>query len=109
MHDVTNMNSNLEFDPSLRSHVVVAFGEGPLDFDGALRRFQGAVELDQESVPDSFDLGPVEARKHFAEQPAMLLQQFQRKFIIALRQRAVAHHVGEHDGGEFALFGVGAH
>src|SRR5438876_12002385 len=28
--------------------------------------------------------------------------------FVALAQRAVAHHVGEHDGGEFALL-VGAH
>jgi hypothetical protein len=26
-----------------------------------------------------------------------------------LRQRAVAHHVGKHDSGELALFGVGFH
>ena len=36
----------------------------------------------------------------------MFLQQFERKFIVALRQSAVAHHVGKHDGREFALLAV---
>ena len=39
----------------------------------------------------------------------MFLQQFQGKLVVALRQRAVAHHVGEHDGGELALLSVGTH
>ena len=39
----------------------------------------------------------------------MFLQQFQRKLVVALRQRAVTHHVGKHDGGELALLRVGAH
>ena len=39
----------------------------------------------------------------------MFLQQFGRKFIVALRQSAVAHHVGKHDCGEFALFPVCTH
>src|SRR2546430_762135 len=39
----------------------------------ALRRFQCTVELNQESVTDSFDLGPVEARKNFAEQLTVFL------------------------------------
>src|SRR2546426_12630489 len=39
----------------------------------------------------------------------MFLQQFERKFIVALRQSAVAHHVGKHDCGEFALFAICTH
>jgi hypothetical protein len=31
------------------------------------------------------------------------------RHLIALRQRAVAHHIGEHDGSEFAVFGAVAH
>ena len=38
----------------------------------------------------------------------MFLQQLLAPAFVALRQRAVAHHVGEHDGGELALF-AGAH
>ena len=30
----------------------------------------------------------------------------QRERFVALEERAVAHRVGEHDGGELALFGV---
>jgi len=36
----------------------------------------------------------------------MFFQQFQRERFLALRQRAIAHHVREHDRGELALFGV---
>src|SRR5882724_11037945 len=36
----------------------------------------------------------------------MFFKQLQRKPVVTLRQRAVTHHVGEHDGGQFALFDV---
>ena len=68
-----------------------------------------SIEFDQKTVPDCFDLGAVETGKNFPQQFSMLLQQFQRKLVVALRQRAVPDHVGEHDGGELALFGVSAH
>jgi len=37
----------------------------------------------------------------------MLFEQFQRELLVPLRVRGVAHHVGEHDGGEFAVLGSG--
>ena len=67
--------------------------------DGALRRFQRAVELDQETVTDRFNFGAVKAGKNFAQQLPVFLQQFERQLVVALGERAVAHHVGEHDGG----------
>ena len=85
MHHVTNVKADLEFDAPLGCHIVVPFGQGALDFDGAPGCFQRALELDQKSVTDRFDLGPVEARKDFPEQLAMFLQQFQRQLIVALR------------------------
>jgi hypothetical protein len=33
-------------------------------------------------------------------------QQLQRERLIALSERAVSHHVGEHDGGQPAMFGA---
>src|SRR6185436_14256545 len=85
-------------------------GEGTLDFDGTLRGFQGAAEFDEESVTDGFDFSAVEPGKDFAEQPAVFFEQFESEPIVALGQRAVAHHVGEHDGGEFPLlFVLGRH
>src|SRR5205814_1569356 len=72
MNDVTNVNANLEFDPSLSRYIVIALGQRTLDFDGALGRFQGTPEFDEESVADGFDLGAIEARKDFAEHPAQL-------------------------------------
>ena len=71
----------------------------------ALRRFQRAPEFDQKSVADGFDFGAVKPRKDFAQQPAMFLQQLESDFVVALGERAVADHVGKHNGGELALFG----
>src|SRR5262249_6309213 len=103
MDHVTNVNTNLEFDPSVGCDVVIALSERALDVDGALPRLQGAVELNQESVTDGFDLGSVKTQKNFTQDLAMLLQQFQGKLVVTLRKRAVAHHVGKHDGRELAL------
>ena len=36
----------------------------------------------------------------------MFFEQFESESIVALGQRAVAHHVSEHDGGEFPLLCV---
>ena len=74
MHDVANMNPNLQFDPAIRCDVMVSLGQGTLNFDGALRRFQRTPELDQKRVPDGFDFGAVKPRKNFAQQAAMLFQ-----------------------------------
>ena len=74
MHHVTNMNTDLQFDPSLGRYVVIALGQRTLNFNGALGRFQRAVELDQECVADGFDFAAVEARKNFAQQSAVFLQ-----------------------------------
>ena len=62
----------------------------------------------RERVTNRFYFSAVKPRKDFPKQPAMFLQQFLGKLFVALAQRAVAHHVGEHDGGQFALF-VSAH
>ena len=67
-----------------------------------------AAEFDQGTRRhDRLDFRAVKAtRKNRAQQPAMLFQQLEREFIVALGQRAVAHHVGEHDGRELAFFGL---
>ncbi len=74
MDHVADVNADLEFDPTVGSDVVISFCQGPLDFDGALRRFQRAAEFDQESITDGFDFRSVKPRKDFAQQPAMFLQ-----------------------------------
>jgi hypothetical protein len=38
------------------------------------------------------------------QERAVFLEQLQRQPLVALRQRAVAHHVREHDRGEPAVF-----
>src|SRR6266403_2595769 len=108
MDHVANVNADSDLDLTFRGSVGIAFGQSALNCHGALSRFQCALELDQESVPDRFDLDAVELRKDFPKQPAMLLQHFLGKLVVALAQRAVADHVGEHDRGQLALF-LGAH
>jgi hypothetical protein len=40
----------------------------------------------------------------------MFFKQLERKLVVSLRERAVADHVGKHDGSELAYFlSVGAH
>jgi hypothetical protein len=36
----------------------------------------------------------------------MFFEQLLPELLVALGKRAVAHHVGEHDGGEFPLLGL---
>jgi len=100
------VNADFEFNPPIGRDVMVALGQGALDFDGALRRFQRAAEFDQESVTDGFDLGTVELGKDFAQEPTVFFEQFESESIVALGQGAVAHHVSEHDGSEFPLLCV---
>ena len=88
--------------------IGIALGQRSLDFNRALRCFQRTPEFDQERVTNRFYFSAVKPRKDFPKQPAMFLQQFLGKLFVALAQRAVAHHVGEHDGGELALL-IGAH
>src|SRR5699024_775699 len=66
MHHVANVNADFDFDSPVGGDVVISFGQGALDFDGALRRFQRASEFDKESVADGFDFGAVKSRKNFA-------------------------------------------
>jgi len=83
---------------------VITVCNRTLNFDGTLGRFQRAVELDQKCVTNGFYFSAVKPREDFPKQPAMFLQQFLGKLLIALAERAVAHHVGEHDRREFSLF-----
>ena len=72
MYHVADVNADFEFNPPVGRDVMVALGEGALDFDGTLRSLQGAGEFDEESVADGLDLGAVEPGKDFAEEPPML-------------------------------------
>jgi hypothetical protein len=46
VHDVADVNSDLEFDSPVDADIVISFGQGPLDLDPALRRFKVAPEFD---------------------------------------------------------------
>src|SRR5205823_6071443 len=108
MYHIANVNADFKLDASIGRDIGVAFGQRSLNFNRALRCFQRAPELDQERVTDRFYFRAVKPRKDFPKQPAMFLQQFLGKLFVPLAQRAVTHHVGEHDGGQLALL-VSAH
>jgi hypothetical protein len=57
--------------------------------------------------PNCFYFSAVKPWKDFPKQPAMFLQQFLGKLFVVLAQRAVADHVGEHDGDQLPLL-IGA-
>ena len=109
MDHVPDVDADLDFNPAVGCDVMVTLGQGALDFDGTLRGLQSAGEFDQESVADGLDFGAVKVGKDFAEQTAMFFEQLEGELVVALGQRAVPHHVGKHDGGQFALFRVGFH
>jgi hypothetical protein len=73
MHDVADMNANLQFNLTIGRSIRIAVRQCALNLDGTLRRFQGAVELDQKCVPNGLNLGPVETGKDFAKQLSMFL------------------------------------
>ena len=106
MHHIPEVDADLELDAPAGGHVVIALAQRALDFNAALRGLERAVKLNEERVADRFDFRAVETREQRSQQGAMLLKQLLRKVLVALGKRAVAHHVREHDGGEFALLGV---
>ena len=75
----------------------VAIVQDSLDLHGALGRSQGTWALDEEAVTYGLDLAPTIQGEQFAQDPAMLVQQFESERLVLLRQRAVAHHIGEHN------------
>jgi hypothetical protein len=98
MHHVANVNADSNLDLPISRSIGIVFCQGALNRNGALGRFQRAVELDQERVTNGFYFSAVKARKDFPKNFSMFLQQFLGKLFVPLAQRAVAHHVGEHDG-----------
>ena len=66
MHYIADVNADFKLDSSVGRDVVISFGQGALDFDGALGRFQRAPKFDQESVADRFDFGAVKLWEKFA-------------------------------------------
>ena len=72
----------------------------------AQRTPRGTVECREKSVAGGFDLAGAMLRQDGADDAPVFFQQFNRAGFIALGQRAEPHHVGKHDGGELAMFGI---
>ena len=72
--------------------------ESALNLDGTAGTRECAGKLDEESVADGFDLPPAMPGKHVPQQVAVLVEKVERERLVLLRQRALAHHVCEHDG-----------
>ena len=97
-----NANSNLQM--SICRSAQVAPGQRLLEFDRAIHRGHRAGELNQKAIANRFYLLSLMFEERGPQERAVFLEQLQRQPLIALRQRAVAHHVREHDRGELALF-----
>ena len=67
------------------------------------RAFQGAGKFDQEGISDRFDFPPTVQRDDGADDLAVLFEQLKGQLLVPLGERAVAHHVREHDDRETPL------
>ncbi len=85
----------------------VAVGEPLLDLDSAAGRVDGAGELYEEAVADGVKFLTAVGRKNGSQNLTMLGEEVNGQGFVLLGQRAVAHHVGEHEGRKLALFAHG--
>ena len=97
-----NANSNLQL--SVCRCAQVAPGQRLLEFDRAIHRGHRAGELNQKAVAYRFYLLSLIFQERGPQESAVFLEQLQRQRLVALRQRAVSHHVRKHDRDELALF-----
>ena len=73
-----------------------------LDAHRAADRLQSAIEFNQECVAHRFDLAPLMNGERCTDEFVVFVQQIKGERFITLRQRAITHHVGEHDGSKAA-------
>ena len=106
MHHVADVDADAHLDVALERLGAIASSDGALDFHRALGRLQRTRKLNQEAVAGGLDLMAIEQRELRAQQALIFGQQFERERLVALGERAVAHHVREHDGGQLTLLGV---
>ncbi len=109
-HDhVANVDADAEAKLPLGWAGLIALMKGVLDFHRTLHRGECAGKLEEKTIAGSFHFPPAVAGQDAAHDPPVLLEHLEGERFAALRERAVAHHVCEHDGSELALLGVGAH
>ena len=98
--DITQMQTDSHLDPTFRRHRVVAIVKGLLDVEGTASACERAGKLDEETVTYGFNLPPAMLGKYVPQQVSLLVEKIERERLVLLRQRAVAHHVSEHDAGQ---------
>src|SRR5262245_61118244 len=104
-HHVAQMKTDSYPNPLLRSRCGIAGGKRLLDFDSTSRGIDGARELHQKAIPDCVQFAARMLQEDCSQNFTMYAQQLNCKGVVLLGKRAVAHHVGEHEGGKLALFG----
>src|SRR3984893_3794217 len=104
VNDIAQVDANSNLQLSVCGSVQVPSGQRLLEFDRAIHRGHRAGELNQKAVAYRFYLLPLMLEERGPQESAVFIEQLHRKPLVALRQRAVAHHVREHDRGELALF-----
>jgi hypothetical protein len=90
------MKSDSELNFSLRRFEPIAVKEATLNLDRAFDRGDRTSELDEESVARRIVLETSVASEGFANDEALIIDEFTRKPLIFMSGRAVPHHVGEH-------------
>ncbi len=77
--------------------------QGGLNLYRTARCRECAGALHEETITHGLDLAAAVDGEQLPQYLAVLVQQFEGKGFVSLRQCAVAHHVGEHDGREPSL------
>ena len=96
LDDVAQMNTDPQFNDRGAGRLI-AFEQPTLDGDRALRRVEGAVEVDHEAVAERLHLAPVMALEYRPQEPLVFLHRSKRQPLILLSQGREADHVREHD------------
>src|ERR1700739_374239 len=70
---------------------------------------QRTGKFNEKRIASRLDFPASVVWKDGAKQLAVFLKQLQRQRLVLLRQGAVAHHIGEHDRHQLAMFSACAH
>ena len=103
LHDITEVNTNAEFDPALGWQAGIALDHAVLHFDGAAHGIDDAPEFDQSTVPGSLhDAAVMHGRSWIDQVATQRPQPRQRAIFVGARQPAESDYIRCQNRGEFA-------
>jgi len=98
------MKAYPHLNPSVHRRRSVAGSKGLLDFDGTSGCIDGTRKLHEKAITDGVKLLARKLGENRAQNFPMRSKQFDCKSVVLLNKRAIAHHIGEHEGGKLTLF-----